>query len=445
MFKINVFRPMVVVFLFMLMINQAFAILSIDVNRGVDKPILMAVVPFGDQNTYINAALPNGFSGVIDNDLSHSGRFAILPVRQLPEKPHALADFHPNVWQSKRIAADYVLIGRIDPKDSRHVSVRFELVSVLSNKPLLGQVFPNVAADQLRALAHHISDLAYHAITGQKGYFSTRLAYITVKNQASPNPTYSLYIADQDGFNPQLLLRQVGIPIASPTWSPDGKRLAYVSYNHARMAIYMITLATGKRQRVADFDGINSAPAFSPDGQSLAMALSKGRGAQTSIYLMNLHSKSLTQLTRVGTNTSPSFSVDGRALYIVSDRGGSPQIYKLNINSKHVERISFYGVQNFSPKVLPNGQGLVLMHQAVRGGPMRIGVLDFASSQIRVLTHGALDKAPSVAPNSSMVVYANYDKPKGVLAEAGINANVQLVLPESAGSVQSPAWSPFLT
>ena len=443
--KQKICQLVLMIILPVLFMVQGEAMLSIEVNRGVDKPIPIAIVPFAGQNSLLNQAMPRGFSGVMTNDLTHSGRFSVLSQAKLPESPHNLKSFHADVWQSAKVNTDYILLGSMSAPHNGKVSVRVELLSVLSNKPLLGQSFSKIPESKLRALAHHISDLVYRAITGQKGYFSTRLAYVTVKNQGQPNPSYSLYISDQDGYNPRLLLRQVGIPIASPSWSSDGKRLAYVSYNNSRMGIYMITLKTGVRKQVANFSGINSAPAFSPDDKTMAMALSKGRGANTNLYLKQLSSGRLTQLTNIATNTSPNFSVDGQSLYFVSDRGGSPQIYKIAIKSRQISRLSFYGVQNFSPKVLPNGQGLALMHQAIRGGPMQIAVLDFATSQIRVLTGGLLDKAPSVSPNSSMVVYANYDKPKGVLAEAGINANVQLVLPESSGSVQSPAWSPFLS
>ena len=431
--------------LFIISMLQAYAVLTIEVNRGVDKPIPLAIVPFAGEQNVINQALPSGFSGVMKNDLVHSGRFSVLARAKLPQRPHSVKGFHLALWQKAKVNADYVLLGNIKAAKGGVNTVRFELFSLLSTKPVIGQVFHAVQTKNLRSLGHHISDLVYDAITGQKGYFSTRLAYVTVKNQGRSNPTYRLYISDQDGFNPRLLLSQVGIPIASPSWSSDGKRLAYVSYHNDRMVIYMITLATGQRNVVANFSGINSAPAFSPDDKTLAMALSRGQGAKTNIYSMQLRTGRLRQLTHIGTNTSPSYSPDGRSLYFVSDRGGSPQIYKLSLANRAVSRVSFYGVKNFRPRVMPNGKGIVLMHQAVSGGPIQIGVLNLATQDIRVVTSGVLDKSPSVSPNSLMIVYVNYNKQKGVLAEAGIDANVHLVLPESSGSVQSPAWSPYLS
>jgi TolB protein len=422
--------------------SVAYADLTISITQGVDKPYPIAIVPFG--NDIENANLPNGMTGVIANDLMNSGRFNLLGLDKMPAQPHQLAQFNWQAWTNANTGIEYAVLGNVTQNANGSYQVSFDLLSLLGSRPLIDQKFNNIPANQLRALAHHISDMIYQTITGNRGYFSTRLAYVEVINSDAPSPTYRLVVSDEDGFNPQVLLSQLDIPIATPQWSPDGTKLAYVSYINNRMAIYTITLSNGSRKIIANFPGMNSAPSWSPDGKSMAMALSKGDGANSDIYIMNLSTHKLIRYTNFANNTSPCFSPDGQSLVFNSDRGGSPQIYQLDLSSKQVTRLSFSGAQNFAPVYTPDGQNIVIMNQAQANGPIRIATLNPVTNKISIITHGQLDKSPSVSPEGSMVIYANYDGPKGILAEASIDAKVQLKLPATEGTVQSPAWSPFL-
>ncbi|MDF2690750.1 MAG: tol-Pal system beta propeller repeat protein TolB [Gammaproteobacteria bacterium] len=422
--------------------SVAQADLTISITQGVDKPYPIAVVPFGADLQ--NSNLPNGMSGVISNDLANSGRFDLLALNKMPAQPHQLTQFNWQAWTAADTGIEYALLGQINQNANGTYQVNFDLLSLLGSRPLIDEKFNNIPASQLRALAHHISDIVYQTITGNRGYFSTRLAYVDVIQPDSENPTYRLVVSDEDGFNPQVLLSQVGNPIATPQWSPDGSQLAYVSYINNRMAIYSISLSNGTRKIIANFPGMNSAPAWSPDGKSMAMALSKGSGANSDIYIMNLSNRKLTRYTNFANNTSPCWSPDGQSLIFNSDRGGSPQIYQLDLASRQVSRLSFDGAQNFAPVYTANGQEIVIMNQAQANGAIRIATLNPSTNKISIISHGQLDKSPSVSPDGSMVIYANYDGAKGILAETSIDGKVQLKLPATEGTVQSPAWSPFL-
>lgn len=426
----------------LLMASYAYADLTIDITQGVDKPYPIAIIPFANDVT--SASLPQGMTGVMSNDLRNSGRFELLALNKMPAQPHSTNQFNWQVWTQANTGIEYALLGQVVPVGGGNYNVSFDLLSLLGNRPLIDEKFNNIPANQLRALAHHISDIVFQTITGNRGYFSTRLAYVEVINPDSQNPTYRLVVSDEDGFNPQVLLSQLGNPIATPQWSPDGSKLAYVSYINNRMAIYTITLVNGQRQIIANFEGMNSAPSWSPNGKMMAMALSKGGSANSDIYVMNLSNHKLTRYTDFATNTSPTWSPDGQSIVFNSDRGGSPQIYQLDLASKSITRLSFTGAQNFAPVYTPDGSQLVIMDQANANGPIRIATLNPNTNKITIITHGQLDKSPSVSPDGSMVIYANYDGAKGILAEASVDGKIQLRLPATEGTVQSPAWSPFL-
>jgi TolB protein len=418
----------------------AHAILTIHITQGADKPFPIAIVPFS-QPMVEAKYLPQGITGVVANDLKLSGRFRVVE-QSLVQQPHSIKAFNASLWRHSSLHVDYVLLGKITPDGNGQYNVTVSLMNLFADRPVLGQAFSHVPGSQLNALAHHISDLVYSTITGVKGIFSTHLAYVSVTGH-SGNTLYRLVVANADGNNPQILLQQRNLPIASPQWSADGKQIAYVSYHNNRMGIFSVNVATGQRKLIAYFPGINSAPAWSPDGTKMAMALSKGGGANTNIYVMNLSNKQLTRYTTFGNNTSPSWTPDGQSLIFNSNRGGSPQLYQINLQSHEVHRLTYQGVQNFDPVVTPDGQVVVYMHQAQAGGPIQLSTYNLATGNSQVITQGRLDKSPSVSPNGQMVIYANYDHNNGVLAEVSIDGKIQLTLPSTQGSVQSPAWSPF--
>jgi TolB protein len=418
--------------------------LTIDISQGEDKPYPVAVVPFSSPDLP-TSDLPQGFTDVILNDLGGSGRFSVLSLSHLPESPHQKEDIHLDKWHRQASDFDYVVVGQIKANGG-NFDVNYSVVSLLTGDTLYGQRFSHLSLSQLRGLAHFISDKVYQTITGDRGYFSTRFAYVAVEGETSDTPVYRLVISDADGYHPQVLLKQTDNPIASPAWSPDGKTLAYVSYVGNRMAVYTIALANGERKVIANFQGINSAPAFSPDGKFLAMALSLGKSAQTNLYLYDLASHHLRQLTHLGTNTSPAFSPDGQSLVFNSDRSGNPQIYRLKLEDLSVHEVSHQGVQNFSPVFLgQDNRTLACMHQEVGGGPINIAILNVDTGEMKTLTRGSLDKSPSPSPNGKMILYSNFDQDRGILSEVSVNGKVHLNLPAVSGSVQSPAWSPFLT
>lgn len=426
------------------LLGLAEADLTIQILQGVNKPYPIAVIPFGNdvKNTW---DLPNGVSGVVASDLANSGRFSNLPLSQMPAQPTNVVSFNWQQWNTANTGIEYAVLGQVTPGSKPDTyTVTFSLLSLLSNQPLLGQQFNDVPRSELRFLAHQISDAIYQNITGNRGYFRTRLAYVEVFNPTSHAGTWELVVSDYDGFSPHILLKQ-HTPIASPAWSPDGKQLAYVSYVGNRQAIFTITLATGQRRIVANFPGMNSAPAWSPDQKLMAMALSgTDTTDETNLFTMNMGNHYLTRYTSFGSNTSPAFSPDGNSIAFNSDRGGSPQIYLLDLPSKNITRLSYTGVNNYDPVFTPDGKNLVIMTQQNAGGPINLATLNLATNTINIITSGQLDKSPSVAPNGDMVVYANYDSPHGILAETSLDGTVQIKLPATDGTVQSPAWSPFL-
>jgi len=418
---------------------KAYADLTVHITQGVDKPFPIMFSPM-ESSVYIDNQLPAGFLEIIKNDLNKTGQFKIINPSAAFDQPIPVNQFPWTAWASAGISADYAVIGQMTP-DQDAWDLSFQVYNTYGKYALTGKIYKQIPTGSLRLLAHQIANQIYQVITGVPGDFDSRIAYVLVDKPIARNATYQLIVSDSDGYHPQVLLKQTGNPIASPVWSSDGKQIAYVSYIHNRMGIYSINVATGQRSLISNFPGINSAPAYSKDNSMMAMALSMGQGSETNIYLVNLNTKHYQKLTQSGTNTEPSFSPDGKSLVFTSDRGGSPQVYQIILSSNLINRLSYDGAQNFKPEFTPDGRSVVLMHQETAGGPIRISVLNLASGQIRDMTNGDLDKSPSVSPNGKMVIYANYDYSKGVLAEASINGQVHLTLPETEGWVQSPAWS----
>lgn len=415
--------------------QSSFAALNLELTKGISAAIPIAVIPFTDN------ASSTDVGSIVQNDLANSGQFSVLNSGSINSFPHAAAQVDTSYWQGKNV--DDVVVGSMQPAGNGQYKVTFNLVSVFSQPPnniLLSQSF-TVNQNQLRTVAHHISDMVYQQLTGIPGVFSTKLTYVLVQRNPNQYPKYMLMVADEDGYNPQPILISTQ-PIMSPSWSPDGKQVAYVSFESYLPQIYISDVATGKRKLITSFKGINGAPEWSPDGRQLAVALSKD-SANPNIYTLNLSGGNLQQVTNDWSiNTEPNWSPDGKSLVFTSDRGGSPQVYQVNVGSKETQRLTFNGNYNASPSFTADSQNVVILNR--QNGSFDIAILNLASGNTQVLTHGGNNQSPSVAPNGKMVVYATKQNGHSVLAMVSTDGKVNVQLPDQLGDVQEPAWSPFL-
>lgn len=408
------------IFLFILSLiisHSAFALLSLELTHGVAGAVPITIKPFD-----ISGGMPpQDVSAIISHDLQNSGRFKL-----------ASGD------------ASNVVVGRVASVGGDLYQVSFKLLDTYKGKGgdvLVGHEF-TVTGGQLRALAHHISDMVYEQILGVRGIFSTRLAYVVVQKRPNAPTQYLLEVADQDGYNPKPLLTSTD-PIMSPSWSPNGKEIAYVSFEGRRASIYVERVATGERRLISQFPGINGAPAWSKDGRKLAIVLSKS--GSPNIYVLDINSRSLKQVTNDWSiNTEPSWSPDGRSIIFTSNRGGGPQIYQVNLSTGATSRVSYDGDYNARASYTPDGNHIIMLHK--ESGMYTIGVLDLDTSSFRVLTDSHRDAdSPSVAPNGSMVLFGTSSGGRAVLGMVSSDGGVQLVLPARNGEVQDPAWSPYLS
>ena len=414
-------------------LSTAQAQLTIEITKGVEGALPMAVVPFQS-----DVAWPpeQDIAAIVGADLQRSGRFAVLPSTQYFERPGRLNDVDYRAWKDRRI--DHLAVGQIRATDNGRYEVRFALVDVLRSRSLVQQSF-TIESSQMRRLAHHISDQIYQKLTGERGAFNTRIAYISATRRTGDS-VYELSVADADGYNPRTVLRS-NQPLMSPSWSPDGRQLAYVSFENRRAQIVIQTLATGSRTVVSSAPGINGAPSWSPDGQRLALTLSKDGDAE--IYSYHIRSGALSRLTyNSAIDTEPVWSPDGQSIVFTSDRGGNPQLYRLLLPGGQVQRLTFTGDYNAAAAISADGRTLALVHR--RGGRFYIAVANANGQSLRLLTPGGLDESPSFAPNNRMILYATSEAGRGVLAAVSVDGRVRQRLALVAGDVREPAWSPYL-
>ncbi len=403
---------------------MTFAALTIEITEGVESALPVAVVPFA------SSGAPVDISAVVNADLERSGYFKMLAQHAMPNRPSTSQEVNFKEWQA--LNQNYMVVGKVNNSGGQY-DVQFQLLDVYKNGQLLGYKMASSEAD-LRRTAHHISDLIFEKLTGKKGAFSGRIAYITSSGSAN----HQLQVADADGFNPQTIAGSPE-PLMSPSWSPDGKRIAYVSFERKSAAIYVQTLATGQRERVAEFHGINGAPSWSPDGTRLALTLSKD--GSPDIYVLNLASRSLSKLTKnMAIDTEPSWSPDGSSIIFTSDRGGKPQIYMVSSQGGTEKRLTFTGDYNARGSFSSDGRNIVMVHGS--GGGYRIAIMDMATKAINVLTSGPSDESPSFAPNGSMILYASKKGRTGFLSAVSLDGKMQQKLVFNSGEVREPAWSP---
>jgi TolB protein len=413
----------------------ARAELQIDITRGVTDPVPVAVVPF---TRAVPADGGLDIAGVVERDLASSGRFRGLARNAMPAQPTRAAEVDAARWREAR--ADYVVVGRVAGSGNGSVVVRFDLVNALTGQVLLGDESVTVPQSAVRKAAHQVADRVYEKITGVRGAFDTRIAYVAVEG-TPPAQRYRLLVADADGENFRVAM-QSSQPIMSPGWSADGEWLAYVSFENRAAAVFVQRLRTGERRQVSARAGVNGAPAFSPDGKRLALTLS-GSSGNLDVFVLDLATQALTRITDdPAIDTEPAWSADGQTLYFTSDRGGGPQIYAAPVQAgARARRISFGVGYAARPRVSPDGRTLALVTQ--EGSGFRVAVLDIASGAITTLSRGALDESPSFAPNGAMLIYAGRERGQGVLATVSVDGQVTARLSSGEGEVREPVWGPF--
>jgi TolB protein len=405
------------------------------ISSGTDRATPIAVVPFGWQG---GTVLPEDMSEIIGNDLRNSGVFEPIPRQNMISLPTQASEVIYRDWQA--LGAQYVLVGSIVPNAGR-LQIQFALFNVTTQQQVMtGSVGGGV--DQLRDMAHHIADQSFEKLTGVKGAFSTRMLYVTAERFSVNNTRYTLQRSDYDGARAVTLL-QSREPILSPSFAPDGRRIAYVSFEQRRPRIFVQHIDTGRREQITNFEGLNGAPAWSPDGNRLAFVLSKDGNPE--IYVMDMGSRQISRVTnQQSIDTEPFWGKDGQTIYFTSDRSGKPQIYKTNINGGAAERVTFIGNYNANPKLSADEKTLVMIHRQDGYTVFKVAAQDLQRGNLRILSDTSLDESPTVAPNGTMVIYATRQQGRGVLILASTNGRVRLPLPTAQGEVREPSWSPYL-
>ncbi|GKT24792.1 Tol-Pal system beta propeller repeat protein TolB [Acidovorax sp. SUPP3334] len=383
-----------------------------------------AIAPFRGE-----AQSPQKISAIIQADLERSGQFRAVDA----SGPALDETSRPDVALWKQKGAESLTTGSITRLPDGRFDIRFRLWDVVRGQDLGGQSFVVTQGD-LRLVAHRIADFIYEKLTGQRGVFSTRIAYVT-----KSGTRYSLWVADADGENAQSALSSPE-PIISPAWSPSGGQLAYVSFESRKPVVYVHDVASGRRRLIANFRGSNSAPAWSPDGRTLAVTLSRDGGSQ--LYTIDANGGEPRRLMQsTGIDTEPMFSSDGRSIYFVSDRGGAPQIYKVGTSGGNAERVTFTGSYNISPSISPDGKWLAYVSRI--GGAFKLHVMDLATGMATAVTDTTADENPSFAPNSRLIVYATQQQGREALMTTTLDGKIKARLAGQGGDIREPDWGPF--
>ncbi len=421
-------RSLAVLGLMLLLAVPARAQLSIEITGAGAQRIPVAVVAFAGE-----AALGASISSIVRADLERSGLFRGLEVPPLSPHPTEAAKVNYAEWRSR--LADALVLGSVAARPDGRFEVRFKLFDTVKQQDLSGVAY-TLGKDQVRATAHRIADFVYEKLIGAKGVFSTRIAYVVKRGNRS-----ELQIADADGLGEETALASFE-PIISPVWSPDGKRLAYVSFEAKRPVVYVHSLLDGKRTVAANFRGSNSAPAWSPDGSRLAVCLSREGGSQ--IFLVNPDGSNLRRLTSSSSiDTEPRFSPDGKWIYFTSDRGGSPQVYRMASSGGEAQRVTFEGGYNVTPRPSPDGKMLAYITR--NEGKFQVALLDLGNRQSQIITDSDRDESPSFAPNGRMILLATVTGGRGVLSAVSADGRFKQRLSAAAGGdLREPAWGPFI-
>lgn len=402
--------------------------LTINIDKGGRNPTPIAVIPFAWSGSGFNG---DQVAEIVSSDLYRSGQFKPIDKQSMLSFPHAESEVVYRDWRMS--GAEYLVTGQLSPLGNGGFAATFILCDINGQKLMFSKTIQG-GPNNLRDIAHYISDQVYETLTGYRGAFQTRIVYV-----GGGVGNVKLYMADQDGAREQVLMNSTE-PVLSPDWSPDGKQIVYVSFEGGRPGIYLQTLATGRRERLTSFPGLNGAPSFSPDGRSLAICLSKG--GNPDIYVMDIASRQLRQITNhPGIDTEPSWTADGSGIIFTSSRGGKPQLYKASVSSGQAERITYEGDYNAHGRMSKDGKLISFIHR--RDGVFHTAVQDVKSGRVTVLTQTSLDESPALAPNGRMVMYATKRGGRSVLSTVSVDGGVQVTVPVQNADVREPAWGPF--
>lgn len=415
--------------------TTSMAELTIRITQGVGKQTPVAIVPFGVGSGL--SKISENITEIITNDLLRSGRFSVTPVENMLQQPSTGAEIDFDDWSILGVEA--VVIGKITEGRNNSYNIQFQLFDIYKREQIVGYRMP-ANEKTLRRSAHRIADMVFEELTGIRGVFDTKVAYVR-SNASNEKRNYTLVISDSDGENEQIVLESKD-PIMSPAWSPDSRMLSYVSFEGNMSTIYVQNLRTGNRRKISELPGINGSPAFSPDGRKLVLTLG-GSDGNLDIHVLDIATRNLKRLTyNRSIDTEATWAPNGEEIYFTSDRGGSPQIYKMKLNSDRASRVTFEGSYNARPRLSPDGNKLAMVHQY--RGDYRIAIYDIEEKDLLILSSGSQDESPSFAPNSDTLIYATKLSGDGVLETVTADGLVRQRMAPKSGDIREPVWSPFL-
>ncbi|AWX14772.1 Tol-Pal system beta propeller repeat protein TolB [Mergibacter septicus] len=416
--------------LFLISFSQTgLANVRIVIDEGVDSTRPIAIIPFKWNGP---GEAPMNIATIIADDLRNSGKFNPIPTSSMPQLPTTAAEVTPNVWA--KLGIDAIVIGEVTPENGQF-KVSYQLIDTIGATGQTGAILSQnsftTSIKWLRWAAHTISDYVFERLTGIRGAFRTRIAYVVQLNSGD----YDLRVADYDGYN-QATIFHSNQPIMSPAWSADGKKIAYSIFENHKSLLVLQDISNRTRKVIAALPGHNGAPAFSPDNSLLAF--SSNKDGVLNIYLTDINGNNLQQLTQnAGNNTEPSWSPDSQSILFTSDRSGTPSVYMMNKDGSNIQLISPAG-RSYSGEISPDGSEVIMINQD------HLIKKDLTTGNIQALTSTFLDESPSFSPNGIMILYSSTQGVGKVLQLVSSDGRFKARLPGN-GQIKFPAWSPYLT